>query len=624
MRVVKRVLPILLLAVVLLAGCTQPEQPETPPESKVRESGDVYSVYSGEITTINYLVTSTTAEFSVAANTVDCLVEYDNLGIVRPALAESWKVSEDGLTWTFNIRKGVKWYTYQGEEYADVTAHDWVAAAKYILNPDNASATANIFYSVVKNAEEYYKGEIDDFEQVGVKALDDYTLQYTLKQPVPYFLSMLTYCPFMPANGQFLEEVGDQFGTDHTKILYCGAYILTEWRHQDERIYEKNENYWDADNVHIKKIVSRYNKEAATLAPEMFLRGEITGASIPTASLDEWMNDPEKSKMVRPAETSFYSYFYAFNFDPHFPDEYEPENWKIAVNNKNFRKAIFHGLDRISALLTLDPYEPERMLNNTITPKNFVAAGGKDYTMIGDLAKWTTGDSFDPELALEYRDKAKAELEGKCKFPVKIMMPYNTSGTQWANEAQVVEQQLEGLLGEDFIDIIPVGFPPTGFLNATRRAGNYALQNCNWGPDYADPETYTEPFYPGGTYNWPEKATDPAYLLDDGRTVYQKMVDDAKAEVIDIERRYELFAAAEAYLIEEAWVIPFRVGGGGYVATKLEPFASPYAPFGVSSLQYKGQIVMEEPMGMEEYKAAREKWERDRAAALEAEAAKGR
>ena len=372
-------------------------------------------------------------------------------------------VSEDGLTWTFNIRKGVKWYTYQGEEYADVTAHDWVAAAKYILNPDNASATANIFYSVVKNAEEYYKGEIDDFEQVGVKALDDYTLQYTLKQPVPYFLSMLTYCPFMPANRQFLEEVGDQFGTDHTKILYCGAYILTEWRHQDERIYEKNENYWDADNVHIKKIVARYNKEAATLAPEMFLRGEITGASIPTASLDEWMNDPEKSKMVRPAETSFYSYFYAFNFDPHFPDEYEPENWKIAVNNKNFRKAIFHGLDRISALLTLDPYEPERMLNNTITPKNFVAAGGKDYTMIGDLAKWTTGDSFDPELALEYRDKAKAELEGKCKFPIKIMMPYNTSGTQWANEAQVVEQQLEGLLGEDFIDIIPVGFPPTGF-----------------------------------------------------------------------------------------------------------------------------------------------------------------
>ena len=118
---------------------------------------------------------------------MDCLVEYDNLGIVRPALAESWTVSDDGLVWTFKIREGVKWYAYDGQEYADVTAHDWVSSAKYLLNPDNASATANIFYSVVKNAEEYYLGEIDDFESVGVKALDDYTLEYTLKQPVPYF-----------------------------------------------------------------------------------------------------------------------------------------------------------------------------------------------------------------------------------------------------------------------------------------------------------------------------------------------------------------------------------------------------------------------------------------------------
>ncbi len=621
MRIVKKLIPIMLLAVMLLAGCTpKPEVPE-PPVSKLRESGDVYGVYSGEITTINYLVTSTTAEFSVAANTVDCLVEYDNLGIVRPALATEWSVSDDGLVWTFKIREGVKWFNHKGEEYAEVTAQDWVDALKYTFNPDNASHTANISYSVIKNGEAYYTGEIDDFEQVGVKALDTYTLEYTLEHPVPYFLSMLTYCPFMPANGDFLAEVGDEFGTDHTNVLYNGAYIFSDWKHQDERVYVKNENYWDADNVHIEKIVSKYNKEASTLAPEMFLRGEITGAGIPTASLDEWMNDPERAKMVRPGSTSFYSYFYAFNFDPNFPDEYEPDNWKLAVNNRNFRKAIFHGLDRMAAVMTMDPYEPERMLNNTITPKNFVASGGKDYTLIGDLEKLTTTESFDKDLALEYRDKAKEELEGECTFPIKVMMPYSTSGTAWSNEAQIVEQQLEALLGEDFIDIIPVGFPPSGFLNATRRAGNYALQNCNWGPDYADPETYTEPFYPDGTYNWPEKATDPAYLLDDGRTVYEKMVDDACAEVVDIENRMELFAAAEAYVIEEAWVIPFRVGGGGYLATKLEPFASPYAPFGVADLQYKGQIVMEKPMSTEEYNAAREQWEKDRAAALAKEAA---
>lgn len=617
MRKVSKVIPIILLMALLFAGCTPTVKVEDEePVSKLRESGDVYGVYSGEITTVNYLVTATTAEFSVAANTVDCLVEYDNLGIVRPALATDWKVSDDGLVWTFNIREGVKWYNHKGEEYAEVTAHDWVSTHKYAFNPDHASKTANISYGVLKNGEAYFKGEIDDFDEVGVKALDDYTLEYTLEHPVPYFLSMLTYCPFMPVNGDFLEEVGDKFGTDHENVLYCGAYLFSDWKHQDERVYVKNENYWDADNVHIKKIVQKYNKEASTLAPEMFLRGEVTGASIPTASLDEWMEDPEKSLLVRPSSTSFYSYFYAFNFDPNFPEEYEPDNWKIAVNNKNFRKSIFHGLDRMAALITLDPYEPERMVTNTVTLENFVDSGGKDYTMIGELEKFTTTDSFNPDLALDYRDKAKEELEGKCTFPIKVLMPYNTSGTQWANEAQVVEQQLENLLGEDFIDIIPVGFPPTGFLNATRRAGNYALQNCNFGPDYADPETFTEPFYPGGTYLWPELATDPEYKLDDGRTVYQKMVDDAIAEVVDVERRMELFAKAEAYVYEEAWVIPFRKGGGGYTATKMEPFTSPYAPFGVADLQYKGQIVMEKPMSTEEYKAAQAQWEKDRAAAL--------
>ncbi|MGI6627739.1 MAG: peptide ABC transporter substrate-binding protein [Bacillota bacterium] len=619
MGIIKRMLPALLVTVMVLAGCT----PAAPPEDKkeaLRESGDVYSLYSGEIKTINYLVTSTTAEFSVAANTVDCLVEYDHLGIVKPALATEWSVSDDGLVWAFKIREGVKWYNYKGEEYAEVVAQDWVDALKYSFDPDNASSTANISYSVIKNGEAYFKGEIDNFEQVGVKAKDKYTLEYTLNHPVPYFLSMLTYCPFMPANGQFLEEVGESFGTDNTNILYNGAYILSAWEPQNQHEFIKNEDYWDADNVYIKKIVSKYNKEASTLAPEMFLRGEITGATVPTDSLDDWMNDPEKSKMVRPASTSFYSYFYAFNFNPKFPDEYEPENWTIAVNNKNFRKSIFHGLDRVTAIMTMDPYEPERMLTNTITLKNFAAAGGKDYTQIGDLAAITAGDSFSKELALECRDLAKQELDGKANFPVKIMMPYRTSDTSWTNEAQVVEQQLEGLLGEDFIDIIPVGFPPSGFLDATRRQGNYALQLCNWGPDYADPETYSEPFWPDGTYNWPEKAE--GYMADNGKTMYENMLDAARAEVVDVEKRFELFARAEALVINEAWVIPFRVGGGGYVATKLEPFTSPYAPFGVADLQYKGQIVMEKPMSSEEYKAAYDKWIKDRAAALEAELAR--
>lgn len=614
MKAIKRMLPVLLIALMLFAGCTKPVEPA--PEAK--ESEDYYSVYSGELTTINYLTTASTAEFEIAANTVDCLVEYDNLGIIRPAMATEWEVSDDGLVWTFKIREGQKWYKYDGTEYAEVTAQDWVDALKYSLNPDNASATADISYGVIKNGEKYFTGEIDNFDEVGVKALDKYTLEYTLEHPVPYFLSMLTYCPFMPANGQFLEEVGEKFGTDNEYLLYNGAYLFSVWEPQEIQELVKNENYWDADKVYIKKIVSKYNKEASTLAPEMFLRGEISSCSIPTDLLDDWMNDPEKSKMVRPASTSFYTYFYAFNFDPRsVPEEYEPENWKKAVNNINFRKALFHGLDRKAAVLTLDPYTPERMLNNTIVPKNFTAAGGKDYTEFDGLADIVARESFDTELAIEYRDKAKQELEGVVTFPVKMMMPYNTSGTQWTNESQVVEQQLENLLGADFIDIIPVGFPPSGFLNATRRAGNYCFQNCNWGPDYADPQTYTDPWVPDGTYNWPDRASDTSAYEH-----YKGLVDAAKAEVLDVEKRYDLFAQAEAFLIDQAWVIPFRLGGGGYVASKLEPFTAPYAPFGIADLQYKGQVVLKEPMGTEEYMKAYEEWEQARKAALAEEAAK--
>ena len=609
---------LLLVAMALgIAACSKPAEQQEP-RTVLRESEDYYTVYSSEVTSLNYLVTSTTAEFAIVTNCVDGLVEHNHLGIIQPCLAESWTVSEDGLVWTFNIKKGIKWVTYDGQIYGEVTAHDWVAAHKYGFNPANASKNANIVYEAVKNGKEYYNGEITDWEEVGIKALDDYTLQYTLNRPIPYFLTMLTYVSFLPVNGQFLEEVGEEFGTDHTKILYNGAYRISEWVPQDYRIMVKNEHYWDKDKIYIKQLNYRYNKEAGSLAPDLFLQGEISGTGLSTEILNDWMNDPVKKEMVTPVLPSFYSYFYAFNFDPKFDEEYEPDNWKIAVNNKNFRKSIFHGLDRVAAMMTAEPYNPQNKIINTITPKNFVSYGGKDFTQYGPLADIVDRDSFNPELALEYRDKAKAELEGKAKFPVKVMMPYNSTSSSWAQRCIVIEQQLEGLLGQDYIDIIPVPMPGTNFL-ANRRTGNYALMECNWGPDYCDPETYADPFYPPAkmNYNWPEKAE--GYTDPNGKSRYENLVDEAKAETTDLAKRFEKFAIAEAFLIEEAFVIPYGLGGGGYQATKVEPFTSPWAPFGMDSYKWKGQIIMEKPLNMQEWQARYEKWQAEREAALAAQ-----
>ncbi|MCK9445007.1 MAG: peptide ABC transporter substrate-binding protein [Tissierellaceae bacterium] len=620
----KKLLVLTLIVVMVLSACTPkapevstPEVPgstDTPDTPAPTEPSEYTVLYSGEITTLNYLVTATTSEFGLAANMVDSLIDFDRYGVAVPGLATEWESSQDDLVWTLKLREGVKWVTHKGEEYAEMKAQDFVDAAKYLLDPNNESKTANIFYSVIKNAEEYYEGEITDFEQVGVKALDDYTLEYTLKSPTPYFVSMLNYVCFLPANGDFLEEMGELFGTDNEYFLYNGAYIMETFEPQTRRVLVKNESYWDKDNVFIDKIKMTYNQEAATLGPELFLRGEIDYADVPASLVEEWMKDSEKKDMIRPNRTSFYSYFYALNFDPKFEAEYEPENWKIAVNNKNFRKSLFHGLNRLSAMTTEEPYSPEQKLSNTVTPKSFVDLDGVDYTELDPLKEFTNTESFDEELAKKYRDEAKKELEGKVKFPVIVYMPFNSGGTEWANRVQVIEQQMENLLGTDYIDIRIDAKPPTNFLAEVRRSGKYAFLECNWGPDYADPETYTDPFFPGGTYNFPEFAE--GYVEANGEKVYTNLATAARAEVHDIGKRYELFAEAEAFLIEEAFVVPYSLGGGGYSASRLNPFESLYSPFGVSAERYKGQKVLDKPMNTDDYVRELEKWEKERAEAL--------
>jgi len=655
---------------------TQPtEAPVEPePESNIgpdgREFADeqVYrSLYSSEVTTMNYLVSSTTYELVVGANTIDSLVENDTYGNILPCGAESWEVSEDGLTWTFHLRAGQYWYDADGNQKDPVTANDYVAAARYVCDSAMDSNNSYLMDGWIVNAEELLNytaaqlaepveqgteaGEDQDYvidangiiyegsdwnketekydtwtevpavtpEDLGVEAVDDLTLVYHLVKARPYFLTALQFGTYWPAPASLLAELGDAYGLDNYSMWFNGAYILSEFKPQEKRIYTKNVNNWDAEHVYIERIEQICNTEAATLEPEMFLRGEVDGAGIGSDIVADWMSDPEKSQMISTTRvTGDYSYFFGFNFEPKFAAEYEPENWVIAVNNENFRKAIFHGIDRDGYIAAKYPGDdPSIHKINTVTPKGFSVNEGKDYVFYGGLAKYTEGESFDPELAVQFRDAAKAELEAAgCKFPIKVPVNYNTSSTTWANCTVVLEQQLEELLGADFIDIIVVPYSGSDFLNATRRNGNYALQELNWGADFMDPETWADPFERKNNYNFFCHETDTYRVFQDTKTAetnalidqYYELVDAAREETGDMDARYEAFAAAESFYIDHAIVVPGFISGGSYQATKLNGFEGQYAMMGQSSSRYKGQHVYKTAMSQDMFDAQYAEW----------------
>ena len=678
----------------------EPVQPESNVGPDGREFADeqVYrTLYSSEVTTMNYLVSVTTYELVVGANTIDSLVENDPYGNIVPCAAESWESEDETVTlivpavkklndngelelvsertteeangqkWTFHLRAGQYWYDADGNQKDPVTANDYVAAARYVcdsaMDCSNSylmdgwivNATERLDYTAALLAEPVEQGKeegkdqdividadgviwegkdwnedkgvyttwveipLTNPEDLSVEAADDNTLVYHLVKPRPYFPTALQFGTYWPAPAALLAELGENYALDNYSMWFNGAYILSTFKPQEKRIYTKNVNNWDAEHIYIESIEQTYNAEASTIAPELFLRGEVDYADISSDIVADWLSDPEKSQMISSSRvTGDYSYFFGFNFEPTFDAEYEPENWVIAVNNENFRKAVFHGIDRDGYLAARYPGDdPEIHKINTVTPKGFSVNNGKDFVMYGGLAKYTETESFNEQLAVEYRDKAKTELEAAgCKFPIKVPSNYNSSSSSWGNATVVLEQQLENLLGADFIDIIVVSYSGNSFLNETRRNGNYALQELNWGADFMDPETWADPFERENSYNFFCHDTDTYNVYRDTKTEetnalidqYYALVDEARTKTGDMDERFEAFAAAESFYIDHAIVVPGFISGGSYCATKLNGFEGQYAMMGQSSSRYKGQHLYKTAMSQDMFDAQYNEW----------------
>ena len=624
-------------------------------------------LYSSQPSTLNYLTTSSDIEMVVGANCVDTLLEFDNKGVMKEGLATEWTFDEPSLTWTFTLRDE-NWVDMNGEVIAPVTAQDFVDALRYQLTPDYAAANVGLITSYIAGAEAYYDYQVNltnannnlvgddgttytvddagvvtvstpgadpqtfqpvDFESVGVKAVDEHTLTYTLTYDFPGFLSLLVYLPYEPAYyGPLLEEMGDQFATSAETTYSCGAFYLSEYIPLESWVMKKNPENYDADNVFIDTVSRIYNAEADVNGPEMVKRGEIDEATIGADILDSWLADDATKDLVsmdRP--NTNYTYFYLFNFMPFYhefsnqtveglDDTYEPENWAKAINSTNFRKAFLYGINNSVTLAVSAPEGYEGYKLNTVTPPSFCANDdGVDYTQCGDLASIT--EFFDEAKAKEYRDAAIEELTAQgVTFPVKVQLPYNPSTANWDRQCQIFKQQLEGVLndGADFIDIIITEGPSDNYLSAVRRAGKYCFQLCNWGADYSDPETETDPFYQaegdrGGRYAYLRTGVEDGFITGetaDAIMAYMSAVEEAKTITTDINARYEAFAHAEAMLINNALVVPMGMSVPAYLATRLNYWEGQYASTGFSNKRLKGIHVLDHYVSMSEYEANRD------------------
>ena len=627
-----------LLAAATLAACSGSS-------SNAKGEKTFSYIYETDPDNLNYLTTGKAATANITSNVIDGLLENDRYGNFVPSMAEDWSVSKDGLTYTYTLRKDAKWYTSEGEEYAEVKAQDFVTGLKYAA--DKKSDGLYLVQESIKGLDAYVKGEITDFSQVGIKALDDYTVQYTLNKPESFWNSKTTMGVLAPVNEEFLNSKGDDFakGTDPSSILYNGPFLLKSIVAKSSVEFEKNPNYWDKDNVHLDKVkLSFWDGQDTNKPTEAFKDGSFTMARLfPTSASYSETEKTFKDNIVYTQQDST-TYLVGTNIDRQSykytsktTDE-EKVSTKKALLNKDFRQAIAFGFDRTAYASQVNGASgATKLLRNLFVPPTFVQADGKNF---GELVKeklvtygdeWSNVNLDDAQDGLYNPDKAKAEFakakaalqaEG-VKFPIHLDMPVDQTNTTKVQRVQSFKQSVEENLGSDNVVIDIQQLQKDDVQNITYFAETAAGEdwdisdNVGWSPDYIDPSTYLDIIKPSvgentKTYLGFDSGTNNAAAKQVGLEDYEKMVVEAGEETTDVSKRYEKYAAAQAWLTDSALLIPTTSQTGRPMLSKMVPFTLPFAYSGnkgmSEALLYKYLDVQDKPVTTEEYQKAQEKW----------------
>ena len=600
-------------------------------------------VYSADPETLDYLISGKQSTKVATSNGIDGLFTNDKYGNLTPAVAEDWSVSKDGLTYTYKIRKGVKWMTSDGEEYAEVTAKDFVNGLKHAA--DKKSEALYLAETSVKGLSDYLTGNSKDFSTVGIKAVDDYTLEYTLNQPEPYWNSKMAYSIFWPLNEEFEKSKGSDFAkaTDPTSLLYNGPFLLKGLTAKSSIEFAKNEQYWDKENVHLDTVTLAYFDASDQESLERnFTSGAYSFARLyPTSSNFSKVEESYKDNI-------FYTPSGAgvgglgvnidrqnYKYTSKTTDD-EKTSTKKALLNKDFRQALNFAFDRTAYSAQVNGKEGAPLaVRNLFVKPDFVSAGEKTF---GDLVaekvvtygdEWKNVNFADGQDGLFNADKAKAEfakaktaLEAEgVKFPIHLDVPVDQTSKNYIARIQSFKQSVEKVLGEANVVVDIQQISKDEFFNVTYYAANAAAEDWDlsgavgWNPDYEDPSTYLDILkstnseqtktYMG--YDDPSNAAAAKVGMKD----YDKLLDEAGKETSDLNKRYEKYAAAQAWLTDSSLFLPaMSSSGAAPFISRVVPFSASYSQSGdkASDVYFKYVQLQDKVVTKADYEQAREKW----------------
>ena len=478
-------------------------------------------VLSSDIPSMNSALATDLVSFEMYENVMEGLYRLDKDTKPVPALAEGDpKETDGGKTWTIKLRKDAKWSN--GDP---VTANDFVYAWRNVVDPKTASEYAFIMYDI-ENAQEINKGEKKP-EELGVKAIDDNTLEIKLKNNQPYFKGLLAFGTYKPKNEKFAKKLGDKYGIDAKSTLYNGPFKIAEWKTEESVKLVKNDKYWDKDKVKLDEINFKVIKDAQT-GLNLYETGKVDSVGVSAENVDKYKSNKDFKTELSAAQ-SFFRISYKGDH-------------KKELSNKDLRLALAKSIDK-------DKYVKNNLNNgsvasNQLTPKDvYKGPDGSDFSEIagGENLK------FDRESAKENWKKAKAAL-GVDKLELELLtVDIDTA----KRDAEYFKEQLESNLDGLTIKIKQQPFKQKLDLE---RKGQYDISYGNWFPDYADPMTFLDLFLSTETntgYNNP---------------AYDKLIEDAKGPLLkDPEARWKALGEASTMLLDDAALIPVIQRGSAYM-----------------------------------------------------------